>query len=107
MVFVAPGIQVEVPGDISLNDIVLLQFVPKDTPQYNHSEEIAGSSTNNGVKLTGPKKIRSPLVIDIKTGGTYMKSDVDKYVKYTYLNSKRINKQKLYIAYSRDRQCEI
>ena len=30
-----------------------------------------------------------------------MKSDVDKYVKYTYLNSKRINKQKLYIAYSK------
>ena len=97
--FCGTGIQVEVPGDISLNDIVLLQIVPKDTPQYNHSEEIAGSSTNSYVKLTGPKE-DDPLVIDIKTGGTYMKSDVDKYVKYTYLNSKRINKQKLYIAYS-------
>ena len=54
--FCGTGIQVEVPGDISLNDIVLLQFVPKDTPQYSQSKHRTESSRNSYVKLTGPKE---------------------------------------------------
>ena len=97
--FCGSGIHVQVTGNVHKNDVVLLQLMPRQISQHSHNEDMTGSSRNNYIKLAGPKE-EDHLVVDIKRGGVYLHSDLDMYLKYKHANSKRINKQKLYIAYA-------